>query len=117
MDMNEKRMREIEVFGVPALMTFRSVPHDAVYPGMFRYELQAGDNVPYLARFLVDRADTGFLGTVLTPVSMEVPDHGRRKIEQGDLVLGTDDAYLTPAEFEEKYLSPQDEEFNTERKM
>ena len=101
----EDRMREIEIFGVPALLTFTPVSHDAVYPGMFRYELQSSGEVPHRARFLVARANTGFLGTVLTPVSMELPENGRRKIMQGDLVMKKDDIYLTPEEFEEKFLS------------
>lgn len=100
----QDRMREIEIFGVPALLTFAPVSHDAVYPGMFRYELQSSGEVPHRARFLVERANTGFLGTVLTPVSVELPEDGRRKIMQGDLVLREDDVHLTPEEFEEKYL-------------
>ena len=38
-----ERMREIEIFGVPALFTSKAIPPEAVYPGMFRYELQTGD--------------------------------------------------------------------------
>ena len=37
-----ERMREIEIFGVPALFTSKAIPPEAVYPGMFRYELQTG---------------------------------------------------------------------------
>ena len=102
----QERMREIEIFGVPALLTFAPVGHDAVYPGMFRYELQSSRDLPCRARFLVERANTGFLGTVLTPVPMELPEDGKRKIMRGDLVMKKDDIYLTPEEFEEKYLGP-----------
>ena len=38
-----ERMREIEIFGVPALFTSKAIPPEAVYPGMFRYELQTGN--------------------------------------------------------------------------
>lgn len=101
----QERMREIKIFGVPALLTFAPVRHDAVYPGMFRYELQSSGDFPCRARFLVERATTGFLGTVLTPVPMELPEDGKRKIMQGDLMMKKDDVYLTPEEFEKKYLA------------
>lgn len=101
----QERMREIEIFGVPALLTFAPVCHDAVYPGMFRYELQSSGGLPCRARFLVEKANTGFLGTVLTPVLVELPEDRKRKITQGDLVMRKDDVYLTPEEFEAKYLS------------
>ena len=38
-----ERMREIEIFGVPALFTDKAIPPEAVHPGMSRYELLAGD--------------------------------------------------------------------------
>ena len=61
-----ERMREIEIFGVPAL----------------------------------------FMGAVLTPVPIPVLADGPRDLKPGDLVMDTGAGYYTPAEFEEKYLSP-----------
>lgn len=100
----QERMREIEIFGVPALLTFAPVNHDAVYPGMFRYEFQSSGDLPCRARFLVERANTGFLGSVLTPVPMDLPEDGRRRIMRGDLAMQENNSYLTPEEFEEKFL-------------
>ena len=34
-----ERMKEIEIFGIPALFTEKRIDHDAVYPGMYRYHL------------------------------------------------------------------------------
>ena len=56
-----ERMREIEIFGVPALFTDKPVPPEAVYPGLYRYALQGGEN-------------GNPLGTVLTPVPLPVDD-------------------------------------------
>ena len=100
------RMREIEIFGIPALLTFEPVAHDAVYPGMFRYELRAGDSSPEQAQFVAQTAETGFLGTVLTPVPIPMMEDGERELEDGDLILDTEAGYYTPEEFEAKYLSP-----------
>ncbi len=102
---NMERMREIEVFGVPALFTNNRIAHDAVYPGMFRYELQADREIPSSPRYLSDTAPSGFLGTILTPVAITIVDN-QREIEPGDLFLDTGAGHYTPAEFEEKYLSP-----------
>ncbi len=102
---NMERMREIEVFGVPALFTVNRVPHDAVYPGMFRYELQDDREIPSSPRYLSDAAPRGFLGTILTPVAITMMGN-QREIEPGDLFLDIDAGYYTPEEFEEKYLSP-----------
>lgn len=100
-----ERMREIEIFGIPALFTDRKIAHDAVYPGMFRYELEAAADFPDSPRRLTDTASDTFLGTVLTP--LPIPMHnGQRNIEPGDLFLDTGAGSYTPEEFEAKYLSP-----------
>ena len=41
-----ERMKEIEIFGIPALFTEKRIDHDAVYPGMYRYELETVNNGP-----------------------------------------------------------------------
>lgn len=101
-----ERMREIEIFGIPALFTTRKIAHDAVYPGMFRYELMSGEEFPEQPHHLTDDAGDHFLGTVLTPVAIPMQEDGAREIEPGDLFLDIEAGEYTPAEFEEKYLSP-----------
>ena len=32
-----ERMKEIEIFGIPALFTEKRIDHDAVYPGMYLF--------------------------------------------------------------------------------
>jgi len=97
-----ERMKEIEIFGVPALFTDKPIPPEAVYPGMFRYELQASlDQRPHR---LSASPGGKFLGTVLTPIP--IPMDGQREIGLGELVIDTGAGYYTPSEFEEKYLSP-----------
>ena len=87
-----ERMREIEIFGVPALFTKNQIPEDGIYPGMSLYELQGQDG--------------RFMGAVLTPVPIPVLADGPRDLKPGDLVMDTGAGYYTPSEFEEKYLSP-----------
>ena len=53
-----ERMREIEIFGVPALFSKHPIPEDGIYPGMSLYELQGRDG--------------RFMGAVLTPVPIPV---------------------------------------------
>lgn len=102
-----ERMREIEIFGVPALFTDKAIPPEAVYPGMSRYELLAGDGDPEHPRYASREPGGKLLGTVLTPVPIFLyPSDTQREIGPGDLVLDTAAGYYTPAEFEEKYLSP-----------
>ena len=103
----QERMREIEIFGVPALFTDKAIPPEAVYPGMSRYELLAGDSDLESPRYASSEPDGKLLGTVLTPVPIFLyPLDTQREIGPGDLVLDTEAGYYTPAEFEEKYLSP-----------
>lgn len=90
---NPERMREIELFGVPALFTGSQIPPDGIYPGMSLYELQGEDG--------------RFMGSVLTPVPIQVLENGPRELEPGDLVMDTGAGYYTPSEFEEKYLCPE----------
>ena len=88
----QERMREIEIFGVPALFSATQIPEDTIHPGMSLYELQGRDGQ--------------FMGSVLTPVPIPVLADGPRDLKPGDLVVDTEAGYYTPAEFEEKYLSP-----------
>lgn len=87
-------MREIEIFGIPALLTDRDISPDEQIPGMYCYEL-------------VSAGDCGaLLGTVLTAVPVDIPESGERDVYSCDLILDVGSRMLTPAEFEEKYLSP-----------
>lgn len=108
---NEERMKEIEVFGIPALFTQQRVPHDAVYPGLFRYELESFDQSKL---HVAETARVKFLGTILTPVAIPTDDRGHRDFGPGDLVIDTGAGSYTPEEFERKYLSP---EFDREGQM
>ena len=48
-----ERMKEIEIFGIPALFTEKRIDHDTVYPGMYRYELETvNDGVRHSIRHL-----------------------------------------------------------------
>lgn len=100
-----ERMREIEIFGIPALFTTSRIPYDAVHPGMFRYELLAGKEFPDQPHHLMEEVEDGFLGSILTPVAIPM-QNGEREIEPGDLFLDIEAGNYTPAELEEKYLSP-----------
>lgn len=84
--------REIEIFGVPALFSKNQIPEDDIYPGMSLYELQGRDGQ--------------FMGAVLIPVPIPVLADDPRDLKPGDLIMDTGAGYYTPAEFEEKYLSP-----------
>ena len=83
-----ERMREIEIFGVPALFTKNQILPDGISPGMSLYELQGRDGQ--------------HRGSVLTPVPIPVLADGPRDLKPGDLVMDTGAGYYTPAEFEEK---------------
>lgn len=87
-------LREIEIFGIPALFTDQEIPPDEQHPDMHYYELISADNRAAL------------LGTVLTVIPMEIPASGERYVYSNDLVLDTKGELLTPEEFLTKYLSP-----------
>lgn len=86
-------MREIEIFGIPALFTEQKIP-DEQFLDMYCYELFSA----------VD--GTTFLGTVLTAIPVELPESGEKDVYDDDLMLDTAGKTLTPEEFAEKYLSP-----------
>lgn len=88
-----ERMREIEIFGVPALYTNTPIEPEDIYSGMSLYELQGRDG--------------RFMASVLTPVPIPVLSDGPRDLKPGELVMDTGAGYYTSAEFEEKYLSPE----------
>lgn len=87
-------MREIEIFGIPALFTDQEIDPEEIGPAMHCYVLVIAEDGETL------------LGTVLTPVPVELPETGERDVYDDDLMLDTEGDMLTPEEFEEKYLSP-----------
>lgn len=92
-------------FRYPCTFTEKRIDHDAVYPGMYRYELETVNNGP---KRVSDTASGTFLGTVLTPVPIPM-DNGQRELAPDDLMLDAEAGSWTPQEFEEKYLSPNGE--------
>ncbi len=103
-------MREIEIYGIPALYTTQRIAPEDVYPGMMRYELQAEDENPDGLRKVTQSAETGFLGTVLTAFPLELDEDGTCTLSRRDLYIDTKADFYTPAQFEEKYLSPHEDE-------
>lgn len=91
-------MREIEIFGVPALFTEQVIPPDEQIPDMHYYELISAEDGKTL------------LGTVLTLFPVEIEDEDGRDVYDGDLVLDTGAGSLTPEEFSEKYFLPRADE-------
>lgn len=87
-------LREIEIFGIPALFTDRDIPLNEQIPDMHYYELVSADGRAAL------------LGTVLTVIPVEIPEDGERDVYDNDLMLDTGGGFLTPEEFAEKYFSP-----------
>lgn len=45
-NINQERMREIEIFGIPALFSPNRVAPGDVYPGLHHYELMVRAHVP-----------------------------------------------------------------------
>ena len=103
---NPNRMREIEIFGIPALFSPDRIATEDVYPGLHHYELMSSPTFPDSPRHLTTDAGEKFLGTVLSLVKIHLTADGQREIEPGDLFLDIEAGSYTPAEFEEKYLSP-----------
>lgn len=103
---SQERMREIEIFGIPALFSPNRIDTEDVYPGLHRYEIMTSPAFPDSPRHLTADAGEKFLGTILSPVLIHLTADGQREIEPGDLFLDIETGAYTPAEFEEKYLSP-----------
>ena len=87
-------MREIELFGTPALFTEQIIPPDQQIPGMHYYELISAEDGETL------------LGTVLTLIPVEIEDENGRDVYDGDLKDDEDGEMLTPEEFSDKYFTP-----------
>ena len=103
---NQKRMREIEIFGIPVLFTPDRIGPEVDCRGLHCYELMSSPDSSDRPRHLTRDAGEKFLGTILSPVLIHLTEDGQREIEPGDLFLDMEAGEYTPAEFEEKYLSP-----------
>ncbi len=90
-------LREIEIFGIPALYAERVIPPDEQIPDIHYYEIISGEDNETL------------LGTVLTLIPVDIPDEDGREIYEADLILDTEGELLTPEGFMEKYFTPEDD--------
>ena len=99
------RMEEVEIFGIPALFTPKRISRDTLHLQLFCYEMQAqlGEVEPFI---LTDHVEQEFYGTVLSLFPIDLTPDGRRPIFFGDFRSDIGEGSYTPAEFEEKYLSP-----------
>ena len=96
-------MREVEIFGCPALFTPNRVNRDTVHM-LFSYEMQvAADGQPFA--LVAHAEDSNFFGSVLTPVPMELAE-GMKAIGEDDFMADPLASYYTPAVFEQKYMAP-----------
>ena len=103
---DQKRMREIEIFGIPVLFAPDRIGPEVDCRGLHHYELMSSPDIPDRPRHLARDAGEKFFGTVLSPVLIHLTADGQREIEPGDLFLDIEAGSYTPSEFEEKYLSP-----------
>lgn len=99
-------MEEVEIFTIPALFTPYKVDRESIYHGLHLYEIQARQDDTEMPFRLMERTDTGFYGSILTPIPVDRMENGQRDILPGDFILDEEAEHLTPSEFEEKYLSP-----------
>jgi hypothetical protein len=90
-------MREIEIFGIPALFTERAAEPDELLSRIYGLHCYV---------LVSDEDDETILGTILTPVPVELPESGERDVYADDLIVDVEGKTLTPESFTEKYLSP-----------
>lgn len=67
-------MEEVEIFTIPALFTLYKVDRESIYPGLHLYEIQARQDTPFR---LMEWADSGFYGSILTPIPVDRMENGR----------------------------------------
>lgn len=96
-------MEEVEIFTIPALFTPYKVDRESIYPGLHLYEIQARQDTPFR---LMERADSGFYGSILTPIPVDRMENGRRDILPGDFILDEEAERLTPASLRKSIYLP-----------
>lgn len=100
-------MEEVEIFGMPALFTPHKVSRATVHWGLQCYEIQAMGKTLHRPFLLMEHAERDFYGTVLTPIPITLPPDGGKAILPGDFLYDLQEGFYTPAEFDEKYMSPE----------
>ena len=99
-------MREIEIFGFPALFSPHSVSPSTVHLGLCQFEIKAKTGGMEETFSLTKKAQENFYGTVLSLIPIDLPENGERSILPGDMQVEEQSKLYTPAEFERKYFDP-----------
>lgn len=101
---NLTRMPQVEVLGIPALLTPHKVSRATVHLGLYCYELQGSLENPRQPIFLMEQAEDNFCGTLLTAAPMLMQGIQRLELAPGDISWDAGTDYVTPAEFEAQYF-------------
>ena len=101
---NLTRMPQVEVLGIPALLTPHKVSRATVHLGLYCYELQGSLENPRQPIFLMEQVADNFCGTLLTAAPMLMQGIQRLELAPGDISRDAGTAYVTPAEFEAQYF-------------
>ena len=102
---NLTRMPQVEILGIPALVTPHRVSKGAIHLGLYCYELQGSSEKPGEAMILVEQAaDSFFYGTILTITPLLMQGAQQLELDSRDVLGKNHAAYFTPAEFEAQYF-------------
>ena len=102
---NLTRMPQVEILGIPALLTPHEVSRATVHLGLYCYELQGNTEKPGEAMILVEQsADSFFYGIILTLAPLLMQGAQQLELDSRDVLGKHRAAYFTPAEFEARYF-------------
>lgn len=102
---NLTRMPQVEILGIPALVTPHRVSKGAIHLGLYCYELQSSPEKSGEAMILVEQAaDSFFYGTILTLAPLLMQGVQQLELDFRDVLRKDRTAYFTPAEFEAQYF-------------
>lgn len=101
---NLTRMPQVEILGIPALLTPHKVSRGTVHLGLYCYELQGSMENPKQPISLMEQVEDNFCGTLLTAAPMLLQGVSQLLLMPGDIAARSEAAYLTPAEFEAQYF-------------
>lgn len=103
------RFKAVEILGIPGLFTTERVNRATVPKGMYAYDMQTSAEDWTRPCLLARHITVEHFGTVLTASPIPLPESGYVDLSPGDLEERNGAEHLTVAEFEQKYLSPDNQ--------
>ena len=106
---NLTRMPQVQLIGIPVLMTSERIDRSTIHWNLYCYELERTTDIPEYPLRLVKEAGDNFSGSIISAMPLLLQGVPTLPIQFSDIQTEPNGRLWTPAEYEDLYSVQQAE--------